>query len=98
MPQGGVFPRDPQSNFSYPLKWAGYHFNYTEDPFDFRISNNFGNSTLFSTYEGELIYSDHYLQISTELDCDYTYGLGERFNQNLRLKEGKWTIFNRDRG
>ena len=24
------------------------------------------------------------------------YGLGERFNSNFKLKDGKWTIFNRD--
>lgn len=36
--------------------------------------------------------------MSTLLDTEYTYGLGERFSKSFRLKEGKWTIFNRDRG
>jgi len=26
------------------------------------------------------------------------YGLGERFSSSFRVKDGKWTIFNRDRG
>lgn len=53
---------------------------------------------MFSTYEGDFIFSDYYLQIQTEVDSDYSYGLGERFNQGFRLRDGKWTIFNRDRG
>ena len=32
------------------------------------------------------------------MNTDYTYGLGERFNQGFKIKDGKWTIFNRDRG
>lgn len=38
------------------------------------------------------------MQIGTEIDTDYVYGLGERFNPSFRLQNGKWTIFNRDRG
>lgn len=53
---------------------------------------------MFSTYDGEIIFSDYYLQIVTEVDTDFTYGLGERFNPSFKLGEGKWTIFNRDRG
>lgn len=56
------------------------------------------NAILFSTYDIDFIYSDYYLQIGTEVDSDYTYGLGERFNPSFRLGDGKWTIFNRDRG
>lgn len=38
------------------------------------------------------------MQITTQVDTGYNYGLGERFNPNFRLNDGKWTIFNRDRG
>jgi hypothetical protein len=53
---------------------------------------------LFSTYNTNFIYSDKYLEIGTELDSDYVYGFGERFEESFRKKDGKWTIFNRDRG
>lgn len=43
-----------------------------------------------------MIYSSYYLQVGTELGSDFIYGLGERFTSNFRVKDGKWTIFNRD--
>lgn len=98
MPQEGAFPVDPVRNFSFPINLAGFRFEYRENPFDFRLIRKSNNATLFSTYDGELIFSDYYLQIVTEIDSQYTYGLGERFNTNTRLQTGKWTIFNRDRG
>ena len=38
------------------------------------------------------------MQLCTEVDTDYNYGLGERFNPGFRLRDGKWTMFSRDRG
>jgi len=38
------------------------------------------------------------MQIGTEVDTSYIYGLGERFQTGFRKGNGKWTIFNRDRG
>lgn len=73
-------------------------FEYTESPFDFRISRKINNGTLFSTYETNFVFSDKYIEIGTELDSDYIWGLGERFTTDFRKKVGKWTIFNRDRG
>jgi hypothetical protein len=51
---------------------------------------------LFSTYGQDFIFSDHYIQFVTEVESDYIYGLGERFSNSLRVKNGKWTMFNRD--
>ena len=98
MPQDGIFPSDPLKNFSFPINLAAFRFEYTEYPFDFKITRKINNAVLFSTYEGEFIYSAYYLQIATALDSSYTFGLGERFSDGFRLREGKWTIFNRDRG
>jgi alpha-glucosidase (family GH31 glycosyl hydrolase) len=53
---------------------------------------------LFSTYAQNIIFSDHYLEIGTEVDSEYIYGIGERFLESFRKKDGKWTVFNRDRG
>jgi alpha-glucosidase (family GH31 glycosyl hydrolase) len=44
------------------------------------------------------VFSDHYLEIGTQVDSDYIYGIGERFLNSFRKTDGKWTVFNRDRG
>ena len=98
MPQYGVFPIDPEGNFSFPLAAAAVSFEYTESPFDFRIIRRQNGAVLFSTYDETIIFSDHYLQIGTEVDSDYIYGIGERFQSSFRKGDGKWTVFNRDRG
>ena len=98
IPQGDPFPLDPFGNFSYPINLSSVRFDYTEDPFDFRISRRLTNTTIFSTYDLNFVYSDKYLEIGTQLETKYTWGLGERFTNMFRLGEGKWTIFNRDRG
>jgi len=53
---------------------------------------------LFDSSKGELIFSEYYLEITTVVTSRYVYGLGERFSDSFRLKPGKFTIFNRDRG
>lgn len=76
MPQEGPFPVDPYKNYSFPIALSAVRFEYNENPFDFKIVRKINNATLFSTFDGEFIFSDFYLQISTEVDSDYTYGLG----------------------
>jgi alpha-glucosidase len=75
-PQQGVFPIDPEGNFSFPIASSAVNFEYTESPFDFRIIRKQNGAVLFSTYNQQIIYSDHYLEIGTELDSDYVYGIG----------------------
>lgn len=98
IPQSGIFPIDPQGTFSFPIASSGVIFEYTESPFDFRITRKQNGATLFSTYNQQIIFSDHYLEIGTEIDSEYVYGIGERFQESFRKKDGKWTVFNRDRG
>ena len=76
VPQGNGFPEDPARNFTFPLLAASYVFTYTSEPFDFRISRRSNNNTIFSTYDQEIIYSDYYIQIGTEIESDFIYGLG----------------------
>lgn len=98
VPQYGVFPIDPEANFSFPIASSAVTFEYTESPFDFRIIRKQNGAILFSTYNQQIIYSDHYLEIGTEVDSEFVYGIGERFQETFRKKDGKWTVFNRDRG
>jgi hypothetical protein len=67
VPQGNGFPEDPYRNFSFPLAAAGYTFTYTLEPFDFRISRKSSNYTIFSSYDQDIIYSDYYIQIGTQI-------------------------------
>jgi hypothetical protein len=64
-PQQGIFPIDPEGNFSFPIANSAVTFEYTESPFDFRIIRKQNGAVLFSTYNQQIIYSDHYLEIGT---------------------------------
>lgn len=61
VPQEGIFPIDPLKNFSYPTNISAVRFEYSDNPFDFRIIRRSNNAVLFSTYDGTFIYSDYYL-------------------------------------
>jgi hypothetical protein len=61
VPQSGVFPIDPLANFSFPIAASAVTFEYTENPFDFRITRKQNGAVLFSTYDQNIIFSDHYL-------------------------------------
>lgn len=98
MPQGGIFPKDPFGDFSYPLSLAGFTVEYTEHPFSIEIKRKEDNTVLFSTASIPMIFSNYYIQIGTETSSQYLYGLSERFTSDFRLRPGKWTIFPRDRG
>lgn len=98
VPQTGIFPIDPLANFSFPISASSVHFEYTDAPFDFKITRKQNGAILFSSFDHDLIFSDHYLEIGTTVDSEYLYGLGERFQEGFRKKDGQWTIFNRDRG
>ena len=98
VPQNDPWPMDPLSQFTYPINLSGMTFEYTTYPFDFRIIRKVTGATIFSTYDKNFIFSEHYMQIGTEVDTPYIYGLGERFQSTFRKVDGTWTIFNRDRG
>ena len=76
VPQSGIFPIDPIANFSFPIANSAIVFEYTENPFDFRIIRKQNSAILFSTYLQTIIFSDHYLEIGTEIDSQYVYGIG----------------------
>ena len=98
IPQEGIFPVDPYTNFSYPISASAVRFEYNTDPFDFILTRAATGSVLFSTLNTDFIFSDHYIQIGSEVNSEYIYGIGQRFQEGFRRKDGKWTIFNRDRG
>jgi alpha-glucosidase len=98
VPQHDPFIVDPLASFSFPINLSGVLFEYSSQPFDFKIIRKINNAVIFSTYDSDFVYSEHLLQIGSEVDTKFIYGLGERFQSNFRKTEGKWTIFNRDRG
>lgn len=98
MPQGGIFPTDPNTGFSFPINLASFVFEYTDSPFSFKITRKQDGSVLFDTHGTDIIFSNYYLQIGTQTSTDLVYGFSERFTNHFRLQPGKWTIFPRDRG
>jgi alpha-glucosidase len=97
IPTTNPFPVDPFANSTYSINLSAITFEFTKEPFDFRIVRKANNATLFSTYEQNIIFSLFYIEIGTEVDSDYIYGLGERFENNFRKTTGKWSIWNKDR-
>lgn len=65
VPQHGVFPFDPLASFSFPISASAINFEYSENPFDFKITRKQNGAILFSTYDQNIIFSDHYLEIGT---------------------------------
>jgi alpha-glucosidase len=98
VPQGGVFPEDPYRNFSFPLASSAITFEYAADPFDFRVLRKENGAVLFSTFNRTMVYSDKYIEIGTQLDTRFIFGLGERLAQSFIVREGRWSMFPHDFG
>ena len=54
VPQGGIFPADPQANFSFPLSSASYKINYTNEHFSFLVTRKSTDAVLFDSSVVEL--------------------------------------------
>jgi alpha-glucosidase (family GH31 glycosyl hydrolase) len=93
--QGEPFAKDIYENFTFPLTVCGATLNYTNNPFDFKITRTSTQTILFSTYNIDFIFSNYFIQIGTELASNRLFGLGERFSVNFRKYEAKWTVFNK---
>ncbi|KFH41508.1 alpha/beta-glucosidase-like protein [Hapsidospora chrysogenum ATCC 11550] len=79
-----VFPR-PDAKES-KAKNNAFKFEYTEDPFSFKIRRRSNNDVLFDTSAASLIFESQYLRLRTRLPEDpYLYGLGEH-SDPFRLK------------
>jgi alpha-glucosidase len=98
VPQQGVFPIDPQTNFSFLISQSDIAIDLRNDPFSLKITRSSTGATLFNTQGQDLIFSEHYLEWTSQVDSEHLYGIGERFQQGFRKGDGKWTNFNRDRG
>jgi hypothetical protein len=57
VPQGGVFPTDPQANFSFPLSFASYKINFTTNHFGFLITRKATDAVLFDSSIVEIEFS-----------------------------------------
>ena len=49
VPQEGVFPIDPNKNFSFPIAQSAVTFEYSENPFEFKIIRKENKAVLYST-------------------------------------------------
>ena len=65
IPTKAPFPEDPAAEFSTDFNYADYVFSYRADPFDFTITRKKTEAILFSTYQRNIIFSEHYIEIGT---------------------------------
>ena len=98
MPQGGPFPVDAQSNFSFPLSFASYKINFTINHFGFMIVRKSNDAVIFDSSVVEIEFSDYYIQLGSMLDSKTLFGYSERNAPHFKLTPGNWAIFNADRG
>ena len=74
-----------------------FDININEYPFSFSIIRKSTGQTIFNSASFNFIYSDKYIEISTILPSNNTYGLGERNSENFNLNsKSTYTIFNHD--
>ena len=64
-------------------------------PFGFKLVRNATNSTYFDQTKRSLLMMDKYLEIGFTLPTNKVMGLGQH-NADYMLKEGNYTLFNRD--
>ncbi|KAL3667012.1 hypothetical protein V7S43_007957 [Phytophthora oleae] len=77
-----------------------YTFNYTQNPFTFKVVRNSDGYTLFDSSDISLVVKDQYLQVATALGSDLSvYGIGESTRDNFKMANGdKQTLWARDQG
>ncbi|ETL97924.1 hypothetical protein L917_04874, partial [Phytophthora nicotianae] len=77
-----------------------YSFNYTQNPFTFKVVRKSDGYTLFDSSGISLVVKDQYLQVATALGSDLSvYGIGESTRDNFKMSSGdKQTLWARDQG
>ncbi|EGR33142.1 hypothetical protein IMG5_060920 [Ichthyophthirius multifiliis] len=63
--------------------------------FQFKIKRKDTSETIFNSQQS-FVFSDKYLEFTTVLPSQNLFGIGERNNPNLKIKEGIYTLFARD--
>ncbi|RLN89092.1 hypothetical protein BBJ28_00022691, partial [Nothophytophthora sp. Chile5] len=77
-----------------------YTFNYTQNPFTFKVVRKSDSYTLFDSSGVSLVVKDQYLQVATTLGSGLSvYGIGESTRENFKMASGdKQTLWARDQG
>lgn len=96
IPEEYPYPHD-EKNYTHPLPTSFlYKIDLDEENFNLKIRRKTTNELIFDTSDLFFIFSDRYLEISSKLETEYIFGLGERVH-NFKLNfPGRYTIWNRD--
>lgn len=70
-------------------------FEYQTDPFNFRFRRDVSDDVYFDNYKRSIIFMNKYLEIGFTLPTQDLVGIGQQ-NRDLEIKEGNYTVFNRD--
>ncbi|KAK3213510.1 hypothetical protein GRF29_28g146154 [Pseudopithomyces chartarum] len=91
-----VFPRPKSEGVAAEKSALG--FEWTENPFSFRVVRKESNETLFDTSAASLVFEDQYLRVRTRLpEGPHLYGLGEHTDPfQLNATNYTRTLWNRD--
>ena len=96
IPEEYPYPHD-EKNYTHPLPSSFlYKIELDEKNFSLKVLRKKTNELIFDTSDLFFIFSDRYLEISSKLQTEYIFGLGERVH-NFKLDfPGRYTIWNRD--
>ncbi|KAF1968176.1 hypothetical protein BU23DRAFT_592236 [Bimuria novae-zelandiae CBS 107.79] len=91
-----VFPRPSSDDVG--AEESALAFEWTENPFSFKVVRKSTNETLFDTSAASLVFEDQYLRVRTSLpDSPHLYGLGEHTDPfQLNTTNYTRTLWNRD--
>ena len=87
------FLEDRTPNTMYLLESFGFEMEL--DPFSFRFVRNETGEVLFDNYRRAIVMMENYLELGFTVPSQKIMGFGQH-NGDLILKEGNYTIFNRD--
>ena len=95
IPEEFPFPIFPKTTSDQDQQFC-CQITISKDPFSFSVVKNDTGEVLFETKDKKLIYTDYYIELSTQLPSDKVYGFGER-NYKFKLDPGVYTIWARDK-
>lgn len=93
VPSDHTVPTEKAKNPIYSFELQGYE---NGDYFSFSVIRPSTNSVIFSSKTG-LVFSDQFIQITTNLTSQYIYGIGEHVgNLSLNINWNTISLFSRD--
>lgn len=95
-PEQDPYPHDKGFCLNTTIEGLLYKVDVKKSPFSFKVSRVATDEVLFNTEDFNFIMSDRYLEFSSTLPTEDTFGFGERVADFKLQFPGKYTIWARD--